>query len=245
MDIPPMPEVPPVKPPQTPGNGTGDSPNPPIIGGAIKINLVAPVNGTGTTPPSEPATPTEAPPQPAPPAEAVGGQDPVDSGTPPARPEPAEIVQPPADATPRIESNSDPSLMNPPPSRQRLIVDFQAEEPVTVELSAPGNDDSALTTIVKELRERIAAQSVAEERELKLRTGAAATVTGALSSLYLLWIFRGGALLASLLTSLPVWRMIDPLPILPGKGATRLKWSFRRRKKKDAETDLSDQMFGS
>src|SRR5262249_41781906 len=31
---------------------------------------------------------------------------------------------------------------------------------------------------------------------------------------YVLWLLRGGALLASLLSSLPAWRLIDPLPVL-------------------------------
>jgi hypothetical protein len=31
---------------------------------------------------------------------------------------------------------------------------------------------------------------------------------------YLLWLVRGGALAASVLASLPAWRLIDPLPIL-------------------------------
>jgi hypothetical protein len=31
---------------------------------------------------------------------------------------------------------------------------------------------------------------------------------------YVLWLLRGGALIASLLSSLPAWRLIDPLPIL-------------------------------
>jgi hypothetical protein len=31
---------------------------------------------------------------------------------------------------------------------------------------------------------------------------------------YVLWLLRGGALIASLLSSLPAWRLIDPLPVL-------------------------------
>jgi hypothetical protein len=31
---------------------------------------------------------------------------------------------------------------------------------------------------------------------------------------YVLWLLRGGALLASLLSSLPAWRLVDPLPVL-------------------------------
>ncbi len=39
-------------------------------------------------------------------------------------------------------------------------------------------------------------------------------VTGGLSVGYILWLVRGGMLLSSVLTALPAWRMIDPLPVL-------------------------------
>jgi hypothetical protein len=39
-------------------------------------------------------------------------------------------------------------------------------------------------------------------------------VSTGLSVGYVLWLVRGGVLLSSLLSSLPAWRLIDPLPIL-------------------------------
>lgn len=45
-------------------------------------------------------------------------------------------------------------------------------------------------------------------------------VSTGLSIGYVLWLVRGGVLLSSLLTSMPAWRLIDPLPIL-GHLATR------------------------
>ena len=36
---------------------------------------------------------------------------------------------------------------------------------------------------------------------------------------YLLWLTRGGVLLASLVSSMPAWRLIDPLPVLTHFGA--------------------------
>ena len=42
-----------------------------------------------------------------------------------------------------------------------------------------------------------------------------ALAAGSLSDLaYLLWLVRGGALVASALSALPAWRMLDPLPVL-------------------------------
>jgi hypothetical protein len=36
---------------------------------------------------------------------------------------------------------------------------------------------------------------------------------------YVLWLIRGGLLLSSLLSSLPAWRFVDPLPVLSHLGA--------------------------
>jgi hypothetical protein len=49
----------------------------------------------------------------------------------------------------------------------------------------------------------------------------------ALSAGFLLWILRGGSLLASFLVSMPAWRHFDPLPVL-GVGE-------RDRRKRDRE----------
>jgi hypothetical protein len=44
--------------------------------------------------------------------------------------------------------------------------------------------------------------------------GAATALASAFSVGYLVWTLRGGYLLATVLSSLPAWRMMDPLPIL-------------------------------
>ncbi len=43
-------------------------------------------------------------------------------------------------------------------------------------------------------------------------------VTSGLSVGYVLWLTRGGLLIASLLSSLPAWRLVDPIPILARMG---------------------------
>ncbi|MEX0744435.1 MAG: cadherin-like domain-containing protein, partial [Phycisphaeraceae bacterium] len=71
-------------------------------------------------------------------------------------------------------------------------------------------------------------ESVREQDEIQQRT-VVVLAAGSLSMTlgYLLWLVRGGALAASVLASLPAWRLIDPLPIL-----SRLQ---------DRETDESDE----
>jgi len=48
--------------------------------------------------------------------------------------------------------------------------------------------------------------------------GSGAAVTTSLSVGYVAWLIRGGVLLSTMLSSLPAWQIIDPLPVL---GRTR------------------------
>jgi len=41
-----------------------------------------------------------------------------------------------------------------------------------------------------------------------------AVVSTGMSIGYVLWLMRGGALLSSIIASMPAWRSIDPLPVL-------------------------------
>jgi hypothetical protein len=51
-----------------------------------------------------------------------------------------------------------------------------------------------------------------------LLSAAAAAVGLSFSVGYVVWLVRGGILLSSLLSSLPAWRMLDPLPVLARVG---------------------------
>ena len=58
-------------------------------------------------------------------------------------------------------------------------------------------------------------QEVKEDAMLeKSVVGSSVAVTTGLSVGYVMWLVRGGVLLSSVLSSLPAWRMIDPLPVL-------------------------------
>lgn len=61
--------------------------------------------------------------------------------------------------------------------------------------------------------------------------GAAMVFTGTLSAGYVLWLVRGGVLISSLLSSMPAWRVIDPLPVLA-----------RSRRKDEEEDDSLESM---
>jgi hypothetical protein len=52
----------------------------------------------------------------------------------------------------------------------------------------------------------------------QVAVGSTLTVATGLSVGYVLWLIRGGVLLSSLLSSLPAWRFVDPLPVLTHLG---------------------------
>jgi hypothetical protein len=61
-----------------------------------------------------------------------------------------------------------------------------------------------------ELREQLAASA-----QLGVMTVGAATAASVLMSVgYVAWTIKGGYLLASALSTLPAWRLMDPLPVL-------------------------------
>ena len=51
--------------------------------------------------------------------------------------------------------------------------------------------------------------------------GTTAALTTALSVGYVMWTLKGGYLIASALSSAPLWRMVDPLPVLHELPARR------------------------
>jgi hypothetical protein len=60
------------------------------------------------------------------------------------------------------------------------------------------------------MRETVAAEPTVEHRIV----GSTVAVTGAMSVGYVIWLLRGGLLLSSLLSSLPAWHAMDPMPVL-------------------------------
>ena len=69
--------------------------------------------------------------------------------------------------------------------------------------------ESSLDEMKKETEEGIALNQVAASSAIAVTTG--------LSVGYVAWLLRSGVLLSSLLSSMPAWRVLDPLPVLAGK----------------------------
>jgi hypothetical protein len=85
--------------------------------------------------------------------------------------------------------------------------------------------EAGIAQALDEVRDKADEDTADERLTLSKTTGMAAS----LSVGYLSWLLRGGVLLSSLLSSLPAWRFIDPLPVFAG----------RRRDEDEDDTDES------
>ena len=57
-------------------------------------------------------------------------------------------------------------------------------------------------------------EQMTAERKLHIIAGTASLVSVGMSVMYFLWAVRAGSVLSSLLSSMPAWKLVDPLPIL-------------------------------
>jgi len=69
--------------------------------------------------------------------------------------------------------------------------------------------ENSLDGLKQEAEDEIALNQVAASSAIAVTTG--------LSVGYVAWLLRSGVLLSSLLSSMPAWRFLDPLPVLAGK----------------------------
>ncbi|MCL4800525.1 MAG: tandem-95 repeat protein [Burkholderiales bacterium] len=94
------------------------------------------------------------------------------------------------------------------------IVEPQVE-PMTVEQQAiQALSEPAFREELDKLRRHQEEEATVEARV----AGSVFAVSTSLSVGYVIWLLRGGVLLTSLLSSLPAWRIIDPLPVLSRMG---------------------------
>lgn len=147
--------------------------------------------------------------------EAAGTQAPVSAGA----------------STPGVQQLGTPSLpvigatrLVSPADFDRLGQDFVAQP----EKSAQAMASRPLLDALDQVRE-----SVVEEATIEARVAAASVaVTGSLSAGYVMWLVRGGVLATSLMSSLPAWRVLDPLPVL----------SHRARRDNDDDDESLESM---
>jgi hypothetical protein len=75
----------------------------------------------------------------------------------------------------------------------------------------------AFTEQLDRMREELAG----DQGEQLIAVGSAGALATSLSAGYVLWLARGGVLLASLMSSVPAWAGLDPLPVLAQMGGRR------------------------
>ena len=86
------------------------------------------------------------------------------------------------------------------------------------------------------------AKKAAERQSVVHRVvGTIATVSGAASAGYVIWIARGGSLLLSMITSAPIWRFLDPLPVVNAKTTNAKKKRWWQKKKPLETPDEGDE----
>jgi hypothetical protein len=94
-----------------------------------------------------------------------------------------------------------------------------------------GGDD--LHNKLEELRRQL--DGLLEERHAVLASSIA--LTGGLSIGYIVWLVRGGVLVTSMLSALPAWQMVDPLPVLAASGAGRRRGEVADNADDDTEVE--------
>ena len=137
--------------------------------------------------------------------------DPSESrGESPARRAPAAAAEGRATARVQLQVPASPALLPQavaPDVQAVMGLDFQ---PRPGAAAAAALEEPAFRDGLDRLREAVAAESDLDRQVLGVSVGAGA----GLSVGYVLWLLRGGVLVASLMSSLPAWLVVDPLPIL-------------------------------
>jgi hypothetical protein len=154
---------------------------------------------------------------------------------------PAEVVKPPTVA--REPINVAPAVAAPAPAPAPI-----APAPIAPPLPPPppaapvafvinANPDSAITQKLDEMHEQVTKDPALKE----LVAGTAQWASLAVSVIYILWTIRAGYLLASLLSSMPAWTFVDPLPILDHVNDPNDPEGRNRRGKNSNNTDEDDE----
>ncbi|MEZ5627417.1 MAG: cadherin-like domain-containing protein [Rhodocyclaceae bacterium] len=186
-----------------------------------------------TTPPAADPTP-DAVAAPPPTAEPPTPDTPAGSATPapPSQPAAPPLVQ---DAQLEIQNtvpNGDPAdtatTDNRPGDISTLSISLSTTDVLALlytpsEITIQSSVDGQVSSAFREARlEQAFAQlrQGADEEAIGLQQGiGVSVVTGAgLTIGYVAWLIRGGVLLTSLLSTMPAWRLLDPLPILNSSG---------------------------
>ncbi|MDT8386326.1 MAG: choice-of-anchor Q domain-containing protein [Thiogranum sp.] len=125
------------------------------------------------------------------------------------------------------------------PNDQRY--NAHARTPGIVDDSGASVVSMALWTQLDAMREEMHQARETEDMQEKILAGTAKSATAILFAGFVNWYLKAGSLLASLLSSAPLWAPFDPLPIL---SVSRKELDRRRREKDNSESGDSENEPG-
>jgi hypothetical protein len=210
--------------------------------------------GPQPPPPEDPAPPEpKQEPDPQPEDKGTHTEPEVDKPTHPGvvPPEPKKEVPPPPDKPPGPPPPANGGEQRPPAGPDQGGPDGGIElgpPKPRIMLEIPGAGVPAINTRAASVSLVIGLESMA--RQMGSRNGGESVSVRAVRHAfvtitvgYVVWSLRGASLLASLLTSMPLWRSLDPLPILENRSKSsqqkkkRRRWFSRRGRGGGAQTE--------
>jgi hypothetical protein len=170
--------------------------------------------------------------------DATAAREPVRPAETPSETRPADSGESPA------EGNTSREPAPPPPARGPDHTDVNA---ASAALAESVHANTAMWSQVQSMKGQMDRAAGIQQKQQAIAVGMATGMSVSFAAGYVIWLLRGGSLLASLLAATPLWKSFDPLPVLA--FWEKRKKQRRRRGEKDKsngddEHEL-DKLFGS
>ncbi len=234
--------------PQEPDNPEHESPTPEIP--APEISPPEPEDlDEGTSVPILSPVPTEAPVVPGDPtlvnvprprdtrSDTTRGREPASTAGTPKATKPDDSGTAPAEA----DTGSEPATR--PEDQGQERTDLRAASAAIAE-SVHAN--RAMWSQIASMKGQMERSAGMQQRQKVIAVGMATGMSVSFAAGYVIWLLRGGSLLASLLAATPLWKSFDPLPVLAfweKRKEQRRRPGAKDRSNGDDEHEL-DKLFG-
>ena len=107
-------------------------------------------------------------------------------------------------------------VVTPPPLLAPALLSQLGDITLSSASQAYGQQTDLLRKL-EEMRRQMTQESSAQQTQI----ASAIALSSGLSIGYVIWLIRGGVLLSSMLSALPAWQMLDPLPVLASNNNRR------------------------
>ena len=163
---------------------------------------------------------------------------PVSTAETPKETRPDDAGMPPVDGNTNMEHATKPE------KRVQNHTDISAASAAIAE-SVHAN--RAMWSQVQSMKGQMEQAAEMQQKQKAIAVGMATGVSVSFAAGYVIWLLRGGSLLASLLAATPLWKSFDPLPVLAfweKRKKQRRRPGEKDRSNGDDEHEL-DKLFGS